>query len=126
MPILTKRPNGGNILVVHVSGTFTLEDYDGLVPKFGLLIRKHGTISVLFHLADFDGWSIGAFREDTEFALRHTNDVERIAIIGENKWQLGMATLGIAITNAEVKYFEHSITSEPKAHAWLLKTNFFI
>ncbi len=37
------------------------------------------------------GWSAGAAWEDCKFDLKHFNHIERLAIVGETKWEKGMS-----------------------------------
>ena len=55
--------------------------------------------------------------EDTKFALNHLSDIERLAMVGEKKWQEGMATFCKPFTRATIKYFEHA--DEAAAQGWL-------
>jgi hypothetical protein len=49
--------------------------------------------------------------------LHHFRAIERLAVIGEKKWQKGMATFCKPFTKAEVRYFDHSQADD--AHFWL-------
>jgi hypothetical protein len=48
-------------------------------------------LRILFIMDDFHGWTAGAMWEDTKFDLKHWKDIERLAIVGETKWEKGMA-----------------------------------
>ena len=45
------------------------------------------------------------------------SDIERLAIVGENKWQQGMATFCKPFTKATIRYFDHADAAE--ARKWL-------
>jgi hypothetical protein len=107
----------GKILEVQVSGKLTKEDYSEFVPHVERLIEQHGKIRVLFYLNDFHGWSAGALWEDVKFDWKHFRDIERLAIVGESKWQEGMAVFCKPFTTAEVRYFEHE--QLPEARQWI-------
>jgi hypothetical protein len=49
-----------------------------------------------------------ALWEDIKFDVKHFSDIERIAMVGERKWQKGMATFCKPFTTAKVRYFERS------------------
>jgi hypothetical protein len=68
-------------------------------------------------MRDFHGWTAGALWEDTKFALHHFSDIERLAVVGETKWQHGMAVFCKPFTAATVRYFHHTASSE--ARAWI-------
>ena len=81
------------------------------------LVGLHGKLQVLFDMTDFHGWTVGAMWEDTKFALHHFRDIERLAVVGEKKWQKGMATFCKPFTKAVIKYFDHAEAAE--AQKWV-------
>jgi len=117
MAVQVNEENEGRVLIVHVSGKLTTEDYEHFVPEVERLVAKHGKIRMLFEMHDFHGWKAGALWEDTKFAVHHYRDIDRLALIGEKKWQKGMTTFCRPFTKAETRYFEHSQADE--ARAWL-------
>jgi len=117
MPIQLSEDDGGKLLNVHVSGKLTSADYEHFVPEFERLVGEHGKLRVLFDMTDFHGWNVGALWADTKFAVRHFADIERIAMVGETKWQHGMATFCKPFTKATVRYFDHAEAAT--ARSWL-------
>ena len=90
MPIRVEE-NEGKVLDVHVSGKLAKDDYKEFVPQVDRLIEQHGKIRVLLEMTDFRGWKAGALWEDVKFDLKHFSDIERVAMVGEKKWQKGMS-----------------------------------
>ena len=117
MPIQLNEENGGKMLVVHVSRKLAAADYEHFVPEFERLVREHGKVSVLFNMTGFHGWEAGALWEDTKFAFKHFADIERLAMVGEKRWQHGMATFCKPFTKATIRYFDHADAAE--ARKWL-------
>ena len=117
MPIQLNEENGGKMLVVHVSGKLVKADYEHFVPEFERLVRQHGKLSVLFDMTGFHGWEASAAWEDLKFGIKHFADIERLAMVGEKKWQQGMATFCKPFTKATVRYFDHADAAE--ARKWL-------
>jgi len=117
MPIQLKEENCGKLLVVNVTGKLVVADYDHFVPEFERLVREHGKLHVLFDLTGFNGWTAGALWADTKFAMHHFSDMDRLAVVGEKKWQEGMATFCMPFTNAKVRYFDHTAVFD--ARKWL-------
>jgi hypothetical protein len=97
----------GKVLEVRLSGRLTREDYAKFVPDSEELIRQYGKIRVLVVFEDFDGWDAGALWEDIKWDARHFRDVERVALVGEKKWQKWMASICKPFTTGDVRYFEH-------------------
>jgi hypothetical protein len=96
----------GKIVNVHLSGKLTRADYHHFIPEVDRLIAKHGTIRVLCLMEDFHGWEMGALWEDIKFEVKHFADIERLALVGQSKWQAGMATFCKPFTRATVRYFD--------------------
>jgi hypothetical protein len=117
MPIQLSEEEGGKVLAVHVSGKLAAADYEQFVPEFERLVLQHSKLRVLFDMTDFHGWTAGALWADTKFALHHFADIERLAMIGDRKWQHGMAMFCKPFTKATIRYFEHADAAA--ARTWL-------
>ena len=117
MPIQLNEDLDGKVLAVHISGKLEKADYEHFVPEFERLVKQHGKLKVLFDMTDFHGWEASALWEDTKFAIHHFNDIDRLAMVGEEKWQRGMATFCKPFTKATIRYFDHPDAAE--ARKWL-------
>jgi hypothetical protein len=117
MPIHLNEENGGRTLAVHVSGKLEKADYEHLVPEFERLLREHGKLRLLFEMTAFHGWDAGAAWEDFKFGVEHFADIDRLAMVGEERWQHGMATFCKPFTRAAIRYFHHADVAE--ARKWL-------
>lgn len=109
--------NDGKILEVHLTGKLAKEDYPRFLPAVERLVNKHGKIRMLVEMHDFHGWTAGALWQDIKFDAKHFRDIERIAMVGETKWQHGMAVFCKPFTAAEIRYFGHAALDQ--ARAWL-------
>lgn len=117
MSIKLSEENGGKVIIVHVSGKLAKADYELFVPEVERLVRQHGKLSMLFDMTGFHGWEAGALWEDTKFAIKHFSDIEKLAMVGEKKWQQGMAMFCKPFTKATIRYFDHANIAE--ARKWL-------
>jgi hypothetical protein len=102
---------------VDLNGKLTREDYEHFVPDTERLIREQGKIRILVTMHDFEGWNAGALWEDIKWDTRHFNDIERLAIVGEEKWQKWMAGFCKPFTTAKVRYFKFDELDA--AYSWL-------
>jgi len=109
--------NAPNILGFKMSGKLHDEDYKQFVPIVEAAIKNQGKVRLLAQLEDFHGWDLHALWDDTKFATQHCADVERIAMVGEKKWQEWMAKVCKPFTKAGIKYFDH--TEIDAAWKWL-------
>ena len=124
MPVVTKTKSielensaSGEVLEVHLSGKLERADYEKFSPIVEGMIRDHGKVRMLVILEDFHGWKASALWEDIKFDVKHFNDVERLALVGETKWEQGMATFCKPFTTAKVKFFSHEQLAE--ARQWV-------
>ena len=115
--IEVKQQEHGNVVNVMVTGRLTTDDYEHFVPEVERLIRKHGKVRVLFDMHDFHGCTPGAMREDIKFDARHFRDIERLALVGERKWEAGMASFCKPFTSATIRYFDREQANE--ARQWI-------
>lgn len=112
-----KEMNGGKLLEVQVAGRLTKEDYEEFVPAVERLIKQHGKIRLLVEMHDFHGWTPGGLWQDIKYGAKHFRDIERVAMVGERKWQHGMAVFCKPFTAAAIRYFGQTASSE--ARAWI-------
>ncbi|HEX4130943.1 MAG TPA: STAS/SEC14 domain-containing protein [Pirellulales bacterium] len=117
MPVTIQEEAGGKTLVVGISGKLTKEDYHHFIPEVERLIKAYGKVRMMVTMHDFHGWEAGALWEDIKFDAKHFKDIERLALVGETKWEKGMATFCKPFTTAKVKYFDQKDAAQ--AHAWL-------
>jgi hypothetical protein len=117
MPVKVQELNEGKVISVKMSGKLTAEDYSHLVPEMERQIKAHGKLRMLVEMHDFHGWEVAALWEDMKFDVKHFKDIERIAMVGETKWQHGMATFCKPFTTAKIRYFDRSEAAQ--ALPWL-------
>jgi len=106
----------GNFIEIQITGKLTAEDYEEFIPELESLM-KEGKNRLLLELNDFHGWTAGALWEDTKFSFKHFRDLERIAIVGDKKWEKGMAAFSKPFTAATIHYFD--TTSLNEARNWI-------
>jgi hypothetical protein len=107
----------GRVLEVRVTGKLTKEAYQKFVPAVDAQIKQYGKLRILFIMQDFHGWTAGAMWEDLKFDLKHWKDIERLAIVGDKKWEKGMAAFCKPFTKAQIRYFDVAQLAE--AREWL-------
>jgi hypothetical protein len=108
---------GGKILAVKLSGKLTAADYQKFGGEVDRLIKQQGKIRILCEMHDFHGWELSALWADIKFDFKHFGDIEKLALVGESKWQQGMATFCKPFTSAKIQYFDHTKAAE--AMAWV-------
>jgi hypothetical protein len=108
---------GGNSLEVQLTGKLTKEFYEKLAPVVEEQIKEHGKLRILVVMHDFHGWTAGAVWEDLKFDFKHGRDIEKVAMVGDKKWEQAMATVCKPFTGAKIQYFDQSQLED--ARKWL-------
>ena len=120
--MIQSLPNSaGSLLGFKMSGKLHDEDYQHFVPTVEAAIQAHGKVRLLAQFEDFHGWDMHAMWDDTKFATKHCADVERIALVGDKKWEEWMAKVCQPFTQAKLQYFDVSQTEA--AWKWLAEDN---
>jgi hypothetical protein len=107
-----------NIYLLRVGGLLKKAELDAIQADFVQHIVSAGAIKLLVVLDDFTGWERGADWGDTDFFFSHRNDIEKIAVVGNPRWEAEiLAFAGAGLRKAPVKCFPE--TAESEARAWL-------
>ncbi|QDV50715.1 SpoIIAA family protein [Gimesia fumaroli] len=117
MPIEIQDHPDQNYVEIKLSGKLVKEDYHDFSPIIETLIEQRGSLHMLVVLDDFHGWTAGALWEDVKFDVKHFKDISRLAMIGESKWEKGMANFCKPFTTAKIKYFD--IADTDAAKTWI-------
>ena len=96
----------GKIITLTFNEEIRKKDYDLFVPLVENQIRHNASVRILVELHAFKGWTAGAFWEDTMFADKHFNNIDRLAIVGESRWKKGVTHFVKPFAAAQVRYFE--------------------
>ncbi len=116
MAVSVHEAEDGEVIEVTVHGKLVTEDYGSFVPVLEDRM-KHGKVKILFSMQDFTGWDAGALWEDIKFDFKHFGDIERLALVGDKKWEEGMAWFCKPFTTAKVAYFDQGQIDT--ARSWL-------
>lgn len=107
----------GKVIGFKLSGKLHDEDYKHFVPLVDAAITEEGKVRMLALFHDFHGWDMHALWDDTKFSTTHCTKIERIALVGEKKWEEWMAKVCKPFTMAKIEYFDASEIES--AWAWL-------
>jgi stage II sporulation SpoAA-like protein len=117
MPVQIIPVPAGHYIEVELSGKLTKEDYATFVPVMEADIKQQGKVRLMVVMHDFHGWTAGAMWEDTKFDWKHFGDIEQLAIVGDKKWEAGMASFCKPFTGATIKYFD--VSEIDAARTWM-------
>ncbi len=77
----------GQLVGVRAVGAITRADYDMLTPLCEEVINREGTMRMLFDMQDFELEEPMAWRADFHFGREFHNKIERMAIVGNERWE---------------------------------------
>jgi hypothetical protein len=117
MPATIQRESN-DTYVMNISGTLLRSEFGQVQDKTAHAIDTGVKPRVLAILNNFQGWERGADWGDLEFLFSHSNEIAKIAIVGDPRWEAeGLAFAGAGFRRAPVKYFPSE--QEAQARAWL-------
>lgn len=119
MPVEVRISGDGKVLEVDLQGVLHAEDYGEIEEALGRMIRERGKARILWRPQELRGWDLGALWQELKFDLRHFDDVERVALVGEPGWGKGAAVYSQALTTAQVRYFQPG--EAEAAREWLME-----
>ena len=106
------------LCVLRIGGELKKSELDAAQAEFVEKIAGAGTVKLLVLLENFTGWERDEAWGDTDFFFSHRNDFERIAVVGNRRYEAQvLAFTGAGLRKGPVKFF--SETGESEARAWL-------
>lgn len=106
--IETIETGSPKVVGLTLCGKLHDEDYKEFVPTMETILTAEGKVRLFVQYEDFHGWDMHAAWDDLKFSLKHYADFERIAMVGDRKWEKWMANFSRPFTKAKVKYFDRS------------------
>jgi len=109
-----------NAFRIHISGVLRQAELQDVQAVAAQEITRLGTIKLLFVLDAFEGWERSPDWGDLAFYAAHDKDIDKIAIVGDEKWRAhGLAFAGAGIRKAAVQFYPPAESA--RARAWLLE-----
>jgi hypothetical protein len=117
--IAIKRNKKRLFIEIIMLGKLTHEDYQIFVPIVDKALKEAKKIEadLLVDMRDFKGWEFLAAWDDFKFGVKHRNAFDRMAIIGNKKWEEASSGMMSHLMKGKVKFFKE----REKALSWLLK-----
>lgn len=110
--------DGGNRYRIQISGRLIERDLDAVQRQAAAEIARTGKIRLLVELARFEGWEAGGNWSNLGFYVHHGDDIERIAIVGDEAWRSeALMFAGADLRRGAVVFFRPA--EADRARAWL-------
>jgi hypothetical protein len=106
------------ILNIVVSGQLTQQELAAIQAETAHVITTAGRIRILVLARDFAGWEKGGTWGDFSFQVAHDDDIERMAIVGDEQWRdLTLLFTSQGLRPFPIEYFLPARIAD--ARAWL-------
>ena len=118
LAMIETLPSGSaKVIGFKLSGKLHDADYKTFVPAIDAVLAKEGKVRLLAQFHDFHGWDAKALWDDVKFSTTHCNKIDRIALVGDKKWEEWMAKVCKPFTMAKIQYFD--VAKIDDAWKWL-------
>src|SRR5262245_11497712 len=117
MPIALHHESD-NIYRLDISGVLSRPELSRAEHELKIELDRVGSAKLLCVLQDFRGWESVGDWNDLGFYVTHGDAIERIAIIGDERWRdLAMMFASADLRKAPVQFFPEDAIAH--ARAWL-------
>jgi hypothetical protein len=107
-----------NVFRLDLSGLLRQQEFERSQQQVLGEALRGGPVRLLFVLQDFDGWDSGDDWRDLSFYVKHGSAIERIAIVGPERWRdLTLMFAAADMRQAPVEFFPTGEIAE--ARTWL-------
>lgn len=114
-----------NIIATRANDLLGINDYEKIHPLIHNIIGTGKKVRWYFEMDDCSILNSGGFWEDGTIKVKygklnftHSADIEKIAIIGDKKWEKLMHSIMKPFIKAKVKYFH--LHDREKAKDWIM------
>lgn len=105
------------ILGYQFSGKIQSNDYTTFLLDVLATLREHPQVRLLLAFDDVRGISLKALWADLQFGLHHGREVEKLALVGDQRWSAWLARLARPMYAEAVQHF--GAADQGSAWSWL-------
>jgi len=110
--------SSGPVVGYKVVGKVTVEDYQQLNPEVQALVEQYDDdVCLLLDFQEFAGEEVKAWLPDLKFGHRFHDKIEKMAIVGEKRWEKWLTALVDPFYAQDAKFFHPD--EMDKAWSWL-------
>jgi hypothetical protein len=116
---LTMEHEHDNVVRLDLRGRLLKADFDHSQEWLKLEIERTGSVRLLIVLDGFTGWDPGAPWNDLSFYTKYGDAIDRIAIVGPERWRSHMLMFaGADLRKGAVEYFMPGAVASARAWLW--------
>lgn len=110
--------NADQVVAMTINGKIETADFAQIADAVEEVLKTRKKVRLLVEIERLDGISLDALMEDLRFALRHSRDVERKAVVSDKRWHETLARLSNKLfPGIEIRHF--STDQRDQALEWV-------
>lgn len=109
--------SSGKVVGYKIVGKLAPSDYGKLEPEVKALVKKEGSIRLLFDMAGYKGETAQGWIADYKFGREFHDKVEKMAVVGDTTWEKWLTQLTKVVCATYARFLQSADIS--KAWAWL-------
>ena len=118
MPFEKMSKSTGKVLGLKVTGRVKKEDYEGLTEMVREIVDREREVDLLLDMEEFDWAEINAWGADWRFSREFHDNMKRMAIVGNKRWQRFVTTIADPLFINEANFY--AVEDRDDAWEWLL------
>lgn len=95
-------------VAIKIEGELTADDYDNVLPMIERRMKQDETVNFYCEVKNVKNIEPEAIWKDLKFDVKHFDDFDRIAVVGDKEWTDWLTQLSKPFTTGEVKHFHPS------------------
>ena len=108
----------GGVVYIRITGIMKPTDQQSIQNAGRNLIDQGVKPRLLVTLDAFQGWEKGVDWGDVSFMIAHGNDIDKIALVGDERWKDdAFAFVGKGLRSTQIEFFSTSALKE--AESWI-------
>lgn len=106
------------IVEIDMYGKLTHEDYEVMIPVIERAISAAGEkeFDIVVDMRDFEGWELEAAFDDFKFGMEIKDSFDKMAVVGDEKWEEWSVEAMSHLTKGEMKFFR----DYDEAYRWIM------
>lgn len=97
-----------NVLGYEIKEVLTEDQLDQILTELEKTIADHGSVQLLVSMPSMPYPDLKALDDDLGFWLRHSENIDRYAIVGENPLLEWSSNIANRVTQPDIEYFEQA------------------
>lgn len=97
--------DGANVVGYKLYQEMTTEDIERIHDDLRAAISEHDSVRLYTDVTGLEGVDPEAVIEDLKMTPEYVADIDRYAIVGEEKWHQWLTTAGDVVSKGEARYF---------------------